>query len=268
MITRLVKLSIAIVFFIFRKMQDLLLRLRGKKAWPSLVIITYHPVKNADASRFEKQMDALLKAGTPVSLSRDLNSLKEGVNIAVTFDDAYQSVLTNAVPVLRRKNIPATIFVPTGYLGKQPGWIKNAGHPYAKETVMTEEQLKVLPEDLISIGSHSVTHINLNVADAAVARNEIQASKSYLENILDKKVNLFAAPFATLNESFLPLFREAQYERVFLNIPTFPATKTDLYLLGRTSIEPADWPIEYRLKMRGAYQWLPLAFGLKKKFLT
>jgi len=268
MMTRLLKLSISIIFFTFQKIRIAASRLVGKRPLPSLVIVTYHPVRAGDAGRFEKQMDALLEAGAPVSLNHNLDTLKEGINIAVTFDDAYQSVLLNAVPVLRRKNIPATIFVPTGYMGKRPAWITKPDHPYAAETVMTEQQLKTLPDHLITIGSHSVSHINLNKADMMTARKEIHDSRSHLETILNKKVNLFAAPFATLNESFLPLFVEAQYERVFLNIPTFPATKTDLYFLGRTSIEPTDWPMEYRLKMKGAYQWLPLAIGLKKKILA
>jgi hypothetical protein len=85
---------------------------------------------------------------------------------------------------------------------------------------------------------------------------------------LNKKIELFAAPYATLNEKFIPLFREAGFKRIFLNIPTFPATRTDLYLLGRTSVEPTDWPIEFRLKLSGAYQWLPLAINIKKYIIN
>jgi peptidoglycan/xylan/chitin deacetylase (PgdA/CDA1 family) len=53
--------------------------------------------------------------------------LKSGYNIAVTFDDAYQRVLKNALPVLR-KNIPATIVGPTGSLGSRP--LKNSQDIY------------------------------------------------------------------------------------------------------------------------------------------
>ncbi len=267
MTSRLLKLLIAVTFFVFQQIHLYLLKLRGKRSLPVLVIVTYHSVKTNDVQRFEKQMDALLKSGAPVSLKDNTYSLKEDINIAVTFDDAYQSVLMNAIPVLQRKNIPATIFVPTGYLGKRPGWIKNNNHPYATETVMTEAQLKTLPGNLVTIGSHSVSHINFNEIDKATAEKEISESKLYLENILNKNIILFAAPFATLNESILPVFKKAGYVRVFLNIPTYPATKTDLYLLGRTSIEPTDWPIEYILKFKGAYQWLPLAVKLKKRLL-
>jgi peptidoglycan/xylan/chitin deacetylase (PgdA/CDA1 family) len=268
MIVRLLKLIIAVIFLAVYKIYILLQKLHGKKIPPTLVIITYHSIKTEHRTKFERQMNALLKTGSPVSLDSNLNLLKNGTNIAISFDDAYQSVLYNAIPILCEKNIPATIFVPTGFLGKRPGWIKNEAHPYANEIVMTEKQLKTLPGYLITLGSHSVSHINLTQTDVQMAKEEIFESKQTLEQIIKKEVAFFAAPFATINEMFLPLFKEAKYQRVFLNIPTFPSTKTDMYLLGRTSIEPTDWPIEYHLKLKGAYQWLPLAISLKKKLLV
>jgi peptidoglycan/xylan/chitin deacetylase (PgdA/CDA1 family) len=267
MISRLSKLAIAMLFFVGNKICRMLCRLTGKYLPPTLVVITYHPVKSSQIKRFEKQMNTLLNIGYPVSLDNNLDSLKKDYNIAVTFDDAYQSVLKNAVPVLRKKQIPATIFVPTGNLGKKPTWITDPAHIYADETVLTESQVKELPADFITIGSHTVSHIHLANVDESIARREIFESKETLELILNKKATLFAAPYATLNEKFIPLFREAGFKRVFLNIPTFPATKTNLFVLGRISVEPTDWPIEYRLKLSGAYQWLPLAVFLKKKIL-
>jgi peptidoglycan/xylan/chitin deacetylase (PgdA/CDA1 family) len=271
MISRLAKLAIAILFFVGDAIFRLICRLAGKDISPSpapvLVIITYHSVKASQTTLFEKQMNTLLKLGRPISLGDGITLLSSGYNFAVTFDDAYQSVLQNALPILLEKNIPATIFVPTGCLGGKPTWIKNQSHNYASETVATEEQLKALPTDLITIGSHTVSHINLTNVDESIARREIFESKETLEKVLNQKVTLFAAPYATLNENFTDLFRESGYHRVFLNIPTFPATKTDLYILGRIGVEPSDWPLEYRLKFAGAYQWLPIAINLKEKLI-
>ena len=46
--------------------------------------------------------------------------------VAVTFDDGYMNNYTNAFEVLKKYNIPATIFVPTDKVGSSGymGWVK------------------------------------------------------------------------------------------------------------------------------------------------
>jgi peptidoglycan/xylan/chitin deacetylase (PgdA/CDA1 family) len=267
MVNRLLKLAIAIVFFIGDNIHRITCKLIGKQKQPFLIILTYHSVKSSHVANFEKQMNSLLKIGKTISLNNEIIILKSRYNFAVTFDDAYQSALQNAVPILRAKNIPATIFVPTGYMGKSPAWIKNQNHHDASETVASEVQLKALPADLITIGTHTISHIRLTNVDESLAWKEIFESKNTLEKLLNKKVTLFAAPFATLDKKLSNLFIQAGYKRVFLNIPTFPATETNLYIMGRTSVEPTDWPMEFYLKLVGAYQWLPLAITIKNRLL-
>lgn len=210
-------------------------------------------------------MNTLLKIGKPISLGYDNILIKSGYNIAVTFDDAYQSVLQNALPILREKIIPATIFVPSGALGKRPQWVKDINHPFAKETVLTAAQLKILPKNIITIGSHTETHCRLSNIDADTFRKEIGNSKKLLELLSNRTIKLISVPYGQFDNLFTKLFKEAGYHTVFLNIPTFPATKTDLFVMGRIGVDADDWLLEYRLKLMGAYQWLPCAINLKKK---
>ncbi len=57
----------------------------------------------------------------PLSLTRLAGALREGAvppnAIAVTFDDGYRGVLTEAKPLLEKTGIPATAFVPSGFVG-------------------------------------------------------------------------------------------------------------------------------------------------------
>ena len=78
-------------------------------------------------------------------------------------------------------------------------------------------------------------------------------------------IKLISVPYGQFDSNFTKLFIEAGYQKVFLNIPTFPATKTDLFVMGRISVDAEDWPFEYYLKLAGAYHWLPIAISLKKK---
>lgn len=264
MMGRLAKLAIAVAFHAAFRVYSVLSLLCGKKIGSTLVVLTYHRLPDHMRPQFERQMDLVQRNAVPVSLANGLCHEPARNYVAITFDDAFQSVLRNAIPVLSNRGIPATIFVPTGYMGKKPGWIKNGDA--AQETVLAEEQLRELPEDLITVGSHTVSHMKLVGVSKDVAEREITESRKTLEEALNKKINLFAAPYATLDDNLIPLFRQAGYNRVFLNIPTFPATRKDTYVFGRTSAEPGDWPIEFRLKLLGAYQWLPLAIGLKNRF--
>jgi peptidoglycan/xylan/chitin deacetylase (PgdA/CDA1 family) len=268
MFLRVLKLAISLLFYILNKYCRIILKLSGKNISPALVILTYHTVKEENSEKFSDQMDALLKAGRPVSLSDELSEAYNGNNIAVTFDDGFQSVLFNALPILHEKKIPATIFVPTDSLGKKPEWINDPHHDFADEFVLTKEQLRTLSSDLVEIGSHTVSHTKLDNVDESTIRREINKSKIKLEAIINKKVKFISVPYATFNEAFTDLFKKAGYERVFLNIPTFPATKTDLYVMGRISSEFDDWSIETRLKLLGAYQWLPLAIHIKSIFVA
>jgi hypothetical protein len=38
-------------------------------------------------------------------------------------------------------------------------------------------------------------------------------------------------------------------------------------LLGRISVSPRDWPLEFRLKVRGAYNWMAVAVPVKRAIL-
>jgi peptidoglycan/xylan/chitin deacetylase (PgdA/CDA1 family) len=99
------------------------------------VILGYHRVGDAahDAygicvmpEHFEEQMDAVSRYAHVLSLSRLVQHLKEGTlparSVAVTFDDGYADNLYQAKPILEKYQVPATIFVCTGYWGMRFWW--------------------------------------------------------------------------------------------------------------------------------------------------
>lgn len=265
MLDRLLKLSISILFFICYRCFILVLSFQKKQLPGTLVILTYHSVKYEQDYKFKKQMDILLKKAYPVfaDIKKPLHASKH--HAAVTFDDGFQSVIKNAILQMHERKIAATIFIPTGYLGKRPGWISNPKKENANEFLMTDDQLKNLQNDLVKIGSHCVTHPHLTSLEETEARRELVESKKTLEGILNRDINLLSFPYGAYNQQVIEWCREAGYRRVFSNIPTFSTSKIDSFLIGRIDVSPDDWFIEYRLKLLGAYQWLPLAVALKRK---
>ncbi len=70
---------------------------------------------------FARFMEHVRDGYNPVSLSRIVDWLEGRTDVperavAVTFDDGYRNVLTNAVPVLSRLKIPATVYVVTDFV--------------------------------------------------------------------------------------------------------------------------------------------------------
>jgi len=261
-IRRTIKLGISIAYFVLRSGWDGLRRLLGKRPDATGVVLYYHSVPHLYRSQFEEQMRLVAKHARPVALT-DLSNLPAGGHsVAITFDDALESVAENAVPVLLQLNIPATIFAVTDVLGTTPEWGKWYYSP--DERVMSAEQLRGLPE-LIRIGSHSLTHPDLAVVSAEVAAQEIIHSREKLEALLHRPVTLFGFPYGSFNASTLRLCRDAGYARVFTTDPTLVPKDASEFVVGRVAVDPWDWRLEFRLKMLGAYSWLPRAGAAKLK---
>src|SRR4051812_41291799 len=70
--------------------------------------------------RFRDQMDWLANSGIPVA------PLAESTNvpgsIALTFDDGFRSFLQHGLPILERRRFPATVFVVSGFCGRNNRW--------------------------------------------------------------------------------------------------------------------------------------------------
>jgi peptidoglycan/xylan/chitin deacetylase (PgdA/CDA1 family) len=93
-------------------------------------IIMYHRVGTnkeiwsvdaIDKPNFEKQMKYLIKTHQILSLEKLAQNLIEKKPLpkrtaVVTFDDGYKDNYKNAYPILKKYNIPATIFLTTGHI--------------------------------------------------------------------------------------------------------------------------------------------------------
>ena len=105
------------------------------RALGGALILGYHRVARpaldlygvyVSPEHFAEHLAALRKWANPIRLSTLVKHLKEGSlpprSVAVTFDDGYADNLYHAKPLLDVYEIPATIFVSTGYAGKEFWW--------------------------------------------------------------------------------------------------------------------------------------------------
>jgi peptidoglycan/xylan/chitin deacetylase (PgdA/CDA1 family) len=104
---------------------------------PATLVLAYHHVAAAGQAapwvtvspeRFAEQMAYLAASRLVVPMDQLLADVRRGRvpsggHVVVTFDDAALDTCTTALPILRRHSIPATLFVPTGLVGRAgPFW--------------------------------------------------------------------------------------------------------------------------------------------------
>jgi peptidoglycan/xylan/chitin deacetylase (PgdA/CDA1 family) len=256
MLKRLIKLAISGCVYVWDRLRDSALRLVGKTPPPKAVVLYYHGISENERSGFARQMALLKKSARPIDCAPDELAPGE-LHAAVTFDDGFVSVIQNALPVLRDHRIPATIFVPTGYLGTAPGWVKEPAIMDRNEIILTASELKALASDpLFSIGSHTVTHPRLALLDRKKIAHELETSKKSLEAIIEAPVELFSLPHGSYTPDVLQVAQCAGYKRVFGIKPAMAFVRQNEFLTGRIAVDPRDWTIEYILKLNGAYRWM------------
>jgi len=264
---RIFKVSVSTVIFIGDWLWRHLRQLALPKLPGTCVVLYYHAVPNEQRGNFARQMDLLLRFSKPVR-SESIEPLESGHHVAVVFHDAFVSVCDNALPELAKRGIPSTVFVPSGFLGQRQGWIKDTTHSDYAELVVDAVRLKSLDEKVVSIGSHTVTHVDLSLLSENEAREQLGRSKIELETLLGRPVNLFAFPYGGCTKALTELAREAGYQRVFTIQPELARLKPDEFVTGSCPTSPTDWNLEFRLKLLGAYRWLPSIYALKRRIVA
>lgn len=116
-------------------------------------------------------------------------TVNASIKIILNFDDGYESVYTNAFPVMKKNNIPGVVFVITNQLDRR-------NH-------LSVKQLREMRNNGWEIGSHTVCHYNLEVLKAGVLKHEIEGSKSQLQDagLIDKNYASFCSPMSKWNNN-------------------------------------------------------------------
>lgn len=132
---------------------------------------------------------------------------------------------------------------------------------------MTIEQMNNLPKDLVTIGSHTVSHKMLTTHLEEELVYELEKSKKQLEKLSERKVETIAFPNGEYNNFVVQKSFAAGYKRVFTIEPKLALTKEDEKITGRVWVNGNDWYPEFWLKIHGAYNWLNKTSKIKRKIV-
>jgi len=212
--------------------------LQGKYVVP---IIMYHSV-SPDASpknrlavsvkAFQRQMRFLKHRHYNVlTLEALADLMKKGKKmpprtLAITFDDGYKDNYKYAFPILKKYNLPATMFVIINEVGRK------------QNDRLSWDEIKAMQSSgIITFGSHALGPDPLTkIASEQDLKKQIFNSKKVLEQKLGKEVNVFSYPEGRFNDEIRRLVIEAGYKLAVAASPgkKFPAD--DIFALKRLRI--------------------------------
>jgi peptidoglycan/xylan/chitin deacetylase (PgdA/CDA1 family) len=211
-------------------------------------ILTYHSIDDSGSAistrpaLFQRQMEFLAESGIPV-VPLDQVLERQG-SVAISFDDGFGNFADRALPLLERYQLPATIFVVSGYCGKMNNWPSQSGANVPRLPLLSWADLAALPA-LISIGAHTVTHPDLTRLAAEQCEREMSECQNEIEQRLSKRAQWLAYPYGTSS----PLVRSLAGHRFALAAGTLlgylsaQSDRLDLpridtyYLRGRAPLE-------------------------------
>lgn len=234
---------------------------------PYRIVLYYHGVREQYLEAFEKQMGYLASRCKVVRVSEILAAEPDDFNaiVAITFDDAFVSVLRNGLPVLKRHGLTASVLIPTGNLAQPPKWDIPESSSDRYEVVMSKEQVVEIDEDGFEVLSHTVSHCVLTDLNDAALKSELSGSKHALEGIIGHEVCGISYPHGAYDSRVCRAARQAGYLSGYTIEPRIVGSRTDSMQIGRVSVSPKDSLFEFKLKVGGAYQVVSCLRTIKKR---
>ena len=191
------------------------------------LVLCYHAVSadwDADLSvtpeALERQLGVLHAKGyRGTTFEEAVGSPPARRTVAVTFDDAYRSVIRFARPILDALGWPGSVYVPTGFAGSErpmswPGIDHWAGSPHAQELVpMSWDELRELAGSGWEVGSHTRTHPHLTQLDDAELERELHESRTECERQMGRPCTTIAYPYGDVDGRVVAAARAAGYRQ-------------------------------------------------------
>jgi len=197
-------------FFYIQSKYNFILNLFNKKFRKTAIIFTYHRIATVSndpqslcvsPALFTEQVEFFKNNFEIISLPELANRLKDkkldGNEMVITFDDGYRDNLTNALPILEKYNIPATIFVCTAKIGEQASFPWDLEYSENDRAYfLSADEIRLLSKHpLIEIGAHTHSHSRLSTFSNDEQLKEISLNLEILKNLTEKPITSFAYPF-------------------------------------------------------------------------
>jgi peptidoglycan/xylan/chitin deacetylase (PgdA/CDA1 family) len=192
---------------------------------PDLLVLCYHAVSDdwdaglsVTPEDLERQVGMLVERGyRGATFTQAVTAPPARRTLAVTFDDGYRSVKELAEPILTRLGVPATLFVPTDWIGREepmawPGIDEWIGSEWEDELrPMNWDEARELEASGWEIGAHTCSHPHLTTCDDEALRRELVDSKRICEERLGSPCPSIAYPYGDVDARVMAAAHDAGY---------------------------------------------------------
>ena len=163
-------------------------------------------------------------------------------SVLITFDDGYLGVFEHGLPVLRKLEWPAVMFLVSGLIGKSDSWCQRDNPSRKTYPLMGIEEIQTMRTQGFSFFSHSRSHSDLSQRDETELTDELKGSREDLERLLGEPIDYIAYPYGRYNDLVLEIVKKAGYKAAFSVQPGFNRPGGDPYRIRRIDVFGTDTP--------------------------
>ena len=192
---------------------------------------------NITVNAFRRQLDWLKAHGEIVDLEEAITRRGEPEShrlFALTFDDGYADVFTHAFPILRRRQLPFTLYLTSGPIANPAAFPEWPGRPLSWGQVRS-----MIESDLVTVGAHTHTHADLRQIPERAIAEELDRSNA----LIAERTAVNPAHFTYPKGWWAPAAHEAvrsRYRTATVGSGPGITAKSDIHLLHRIPVQRSD----------------------------
>lgn len=202
--------------------------------------------------KFKEQLEYLASHGYHTISPNDLYQYYHNKKplpskpILLTFDDGYTDNFTEALPLLKKYHMTATVCPISDWIGRENKW---ENFNKALTTTMSYEQLEEWSHAGMQIISHTVNHPFLSQLTGDELSAELKNSKASLETKLGMPIDYLCYPYGDFTAETKQAARQAGYKIALAIFDRVPLWDLDLLALPRIPIPCHQRMWEFKLKV-------------------
>lgn len=168
--------------------------------------------------------------------------------VAITFDGAFADFHSDALPVLERHELTATLYVPTAYIGASALWLRRQSED--QRPLLTAEQLLDAARRGIEIGSQGHEHVALDVLNESAVTTDLARSRVVLDS-LGLSPRSLAFPYGHTTRGVRALAVEAGFSSACGLQHAMSSPRDDPYGLARVVVTDTTSTADLDAYLRG-----------------